>query len=261
MGFFGIGAIQVASRPVFLYICKATKIANSGPILKKLVIAIDGPAGSGKSTTARLVAEKLGYLHLDTGAMYRAVAFKVLQRGIDPANRSAVEALVDSTEVTLKMINGKLRTILDGTDVTEGIRKPDVTRAASLVSSIKKVRQAMVKEQRKIGEEGGVVLEGRDIGSVVFPDADLKIFLTANLEERARRRQHELRQEGVDADFGVIRKEISERDQKDSTRDESPLVKAPGAIEIDTSTLTIEQEVELIVEKAKQLIKQRSQEE
>jgi cytidylate kinase len=233
-------------------------MADSSRILKKLVIAIDGPAGSGKSTTARLVAEKLGYVYLDTGAMYRAVALKTLKMGINPADTPSVEALIDSTEVTLRMDDGKLATILDGQDVTEEIRSPEVTRASSLVSSIRKVREAMVKQQRKIGAEGGVVVEGRDIGSVVFPNADLKIFLTASLAERALRRQRELRAQGTNLDFHVVQKEISQRDEKDSTRDASPLLKAKDAIEIDTSSLTIEEQVDLVVQRAKAIIRERS---
>ena len=221
------------------------------------MIAIDGPAASGKSTTARRVAEGLGYLHLDTGAMYRAVALKALEKRIDPADIRAVEALMKSTEVTLKRVDGQLRTYLDGTDVTEKIRRPEVSKAASSISSIKKVREAMVSEQRRIGKNGGVVLEGRDIGSVVFPNAELKIYLTANLGERARRRQRELREQGVDVTLASIRKQISERDRKDSSRDTSPLVKPPAAIEIDSSDLTVDQQVSIVVEKAKEIIEQK----
>ena len=223
------------------------------------MIAIDGPAASGKSTTARLVAERLGYLHVDTGAMYRAMALKVLEEGIDFSDTSSIETLVDSTEVTLKSINGELRTFLDGVDVTEKIRSREVAKAASSVSTIRRVREAMVKEQRRMGKDGGIVLEGRDIGSVVFPDADLKIFLTAGLEKRVRRRQVELQKQGLQVDLEPLRKEIADRDRKDATRDASPLVKLPDAIEFDTSNLTIEEQVRIVVEKAKEIIRRQNQ--
>ena len=223
------------------------------------MIAIDGPAASGKSTTARLVAERLGYLHVDTGAMYRAMALKVLEEGIDFSDTSSIETLVDSTEVTLKSINGELRTFLDGVDVTEKIRSREVAKAASSVSTIRRVREAMVKEQRRLGKDGGIVLEGRDIGSVVFPDADLKIFLTASLEKRVRRRQVELQKQGLQVDLEPLGKEIADRDRKDATRDASPLVKLTDAIEFDTSDLTIEEQVRIVVEKAKELIRRQNQ--
>jgi cytidylate kinase len=222
------------------------------------VIAIDGPAASGKSTTARLVAERLGYLHIDTGAMYRAVALKVLREEIDPADVKAVEAVVGSTAVTLKRVSGKLRTFLDGVDVTDKIRSREVAKAASIASAFRGVREAMVREQRKLGKDGGIVLEGRDIASVVFPNAELKVFLTASLKERVRRRQRELIEQGVNVDIESLREEISERDRKDATRDASPLVKAPGAIEIDTSNLSIEEQVSLVVERAEKIIREEN---
>lgn len=222
------------------------------------MIAIDGPAASGKSTTARLVAERLGYLHIDTGAMYRAIALKVLREEIDPMDMKAVEPVVDSTAVTLRRVNGKLRTFLDGVDVTEKIRSRQVAKAASLVSAFRNVREAMVREQRRLARDGGIVLEGRDIATVVFPDAELKVFLTASLEERARRRQCELIEQGVKVDLQSLEEEISERDRKDATRDASPLVKAPGAIEIDTSNLSIEEQVKIVVEKAEKIIREEN---
>jgi cytidylate kinase len=224
--------------------------------LKKIVIAIDGPAASGKSTTARLVAKRLGYLHVDTGAMYRAMALKVLQQGLDPTDAKSVEGLVDSTQVTQKQVGGQPRTFLDGVDVTEKIRSREVAAASSLISTNRKVRQVMVKEQRRLGQDGGIVLEGRDIGTVVFPNAPLKIFLTAGLDERARRRQHELHEQGLEVNLESVRDEIADRDTNDATRDASPLVQAQGAIEIDTSGLTIEEQVGLVVEKARKIIEQ-----
>ncbi len=205
------------------------------------------------------MAERLGYLHVDTGAMYRAMALKVLEEGIDFSDTSSIETLVDSTEVRLKSINCELRTFLDGVDVTEKIRSREVAKAASSVSTIRRVREAMVKEQRRMGKDGGIVLEGRDIGSVVFPDADLKIFLTASLENRARRRQVELQKQGLQVDLEPLRKEIADRDRKDATRDASPLVNLPDAIEFDTSNLTIEEQVRIVVEKAKEIIRRQNQ--
>jgi cytidylate kinase len=222
--------------------------------LKKIVIAIDGPAASGKSTTARLVADRLGYLYIDTGAMYRAVALKVLQRRIDPADEKGVETVLGTTSITLKTVKGRLRTFLDGVDVTQEIRSREVARAASFVSTFRKVREGMVKEQRRYGKDGGVVLEGRDIGTVVFPEAQLKIFLTAGLEERAMRRERELLDLGLDVDLDSLRREIAQRDRMDATRDASPLMKAPGAIEIDTSKLSVDEQVELVVEAARKII-------
>lgn len=222
--------------------------------MKKIVIAIDGPAASGKSTTAKLVAERLGYLFVDTGAMYRAVTLKVLEKGIDPKDSDAIARLLEKTEVKLELNNGRLKLLLDGVDVTNKIRKPEITRAVSTVSSIKKVREAMVREQRRMGEQGGIVLEGRDIGTVVFPNADLKIFMVANVRERAKRRQKDLAEQGTKVDLQELIHEIEERDKRDSTREASPLKRAPDAIELDNSELTLEQQADFIVEKALKLI-------
>jgi cytidylate kinase len=224
--------------------------------LKRIVIAIDGPAASGKSTTARLVAERLGYLYIDTGAMYRALALKVLQQRLDPSEEKAVETVVGTTNISLRTVGGRLRTFLDGVDVTKEIRSREVARAASFVSTFRRVREAMVEKQRSYGEDGGVVLEGRDIGTVVFPEAQLKIFLTAGLEERALRRERELVNSGLEVDSDTLRQEIAQRDRMDATRHASPLTKALGAIEIDTSKLTIDEQVDLVVEAAKRIIRE-----
>lgn len=221
---------------------------------RNLVIAIDGPAGSGKSTTARFVADRLGFLHIDTGAMYRAVTLKVLERGLSPHDIEAVSNLIDSTTVELKRRDSSLRVLLDGKDVTDRIRDPDVTRAVSAVSRIRRVREAMVKQQRTMGMSQGVVLEGRDIGTVVFPDADLKIFLVASLEARAERREKELTEKGINISRPELMDEIEERDKLDSTRAESPLKRAADAIEIDTSKLSIQQQVGFVVEKAREIL-------
>lgn len=218
-----------------------------------MVIAIDGPAASGKSTTARLVAARLGYLHIDTGAMYRAITLKILRSGVDEYYSKRLAEIVATTRVELQPMNGRLRVLLDGEDVTDEIRTPAVTTAVSSVSTIRFVREAMVKEQRRIGRNGGVVLEGRDIGTVVFPDADLKIFMVASIEARAERRRRELEAQGIVTDLEMLKREIRQRDEKDSTRDESPLRKAEDAIEVDTSNMTIEEQVEFVVRKAEAL--------
>ncbi len=225
--------------------------------LKQIVIAIDGPAASGKTTTARLVAERLGYLHVDTGAMYRAVTLKVLLHRINIRDAEAVEQLTDGTEIRLERDDGDVKVVLDGEDVTKQIREPEVTKAVSAVSSYEKVREAMVREQRSIGKEGGIVVEGRDTGTVVFPDAQLKIYMVAFVKERARRRQRELKTQGVVSDLESIVQEIVERDEKDSSRRVSPLRKAADAVVLDTSRMTIEQQVEFIVEKAREIINKR----
>ncbi len=219
---------------------------------RRLVIAIDGPAASGKSTTAKLVAGKLGYLHVDTGAMYRAVTLKVLRAGISPDDAAAIGELLKSVRVELRATDGSLRVLLDGKDVTHDIRSVEVTRAVSTVSSLREVRQAMVREQRRLGKAGGIVLEGRDIGTVVFPDADVKFYMVAGLEARARRRQRELAARGVRSSKADLVAELAERDRKDSTRTESPLRKAPDAIEVDTSEMTIEEQVAFVVKKVKE---------
>lgn len=222
--------------------------------LKKLVIAIDGPAASGKSTTARLIAEQLGYLYIDTGAMYRAMTLKVLQRNLNPNQEEEIARLAEDTSIRLERDGGGLKVFLDNQDVTQAIRSQAVTRGVSSVSTIKKVRDVMVREQRRMGASGGIVVEGRDIGTVVFPNADLKVFMVANVEERARRRQKDLRAQGADVPLQQLMDEIIERDWKDSHRDISPLRRADDAVVLDTSSMTIEQQVKFIVERAKSFV-------
>lgn len=211
--------------------------------MKKLVIAIDGPAASGKSTTARLVAGRLGYLHVDTGGMYRAMTLKVLRAGIDPADTAAIDVLAAGTTITVAAVGGREGIGLDGEDVSDAIRSPEVTRAVSQVSAVRSVRELMVREQRRLAANGAVVLEGRDIGSVVLPGADVKIFLVADPAERARRRRKELLARGVDIPLAELEREIRERDRRDSSREISPLKKADGAVEVDTSSLTVDEQV------------------
>jgi cytidylate kinase len=223
----------------------------------KLVIAIDGPAASGKSTTARLVAQRLGYLHVDTGAMYRAATLKVLRAGIPSGDAGQIATLIEASHIELRDVNGHLKVFLDGEDVSDAIRTQEVTRAVSAVSGIRRVRDVMVREQRRMGRDGGIVLEGRDIGSVVFPDADLKFFLVAGIDARAKRRSRELEERGIAADPEALRDEIRERDRVDSTRAESPLVRPAGAVELDTSDMTIEQQVAFVVGSAKRMMEGR----
>lgn len=214
----------------------------------RLIIAIDGPAASGKSTTARHVAERLGYTYIDTGAMYRAVTLAVLRNGLDPNDRAAVEAIAAEVSVQLRHSpEGNQIVLLNGEDVSVAIRAPEVTADVSAVSSHEGVRRRLVQIQHTIGAEGGIVMDGRDIGTVVFPDADLKIFMVADIRARAERRRAELLAMGSDVTVDGLADQIAARDHLDSSRANSPLRRADDAIEIDTSALDIEQQVELVV--------------
>jgi cytidylate kinase len=220
-----------------------------------LIIAIDGPAGSGKSTTARLVAEKLELLHLDTGAMYRAVALKMLKHGVELTDRDSLQKLLDSTIVAQKESEEGLRILLDGADVTEAIRTPEISLWVGPVSEHPVVREHLVEWQRSLAKEGGVVLEGRDIGTVVFPEADLKIFLVADVHVRALRRQKEMGARGIEQHIDDVEEALTTRDQRDSTREHSPLRKADDAVEIDTTHITIGDQVAEIVKLAQRIKK------
>jgi cytidylate kinase len=215
--------------------------------MSSLIIAIDGPAGAGKSTVAKGVADRLGYLYIDTGAMYRAVAYKCLQAGISISDAKAVVALAMRTQISLANIDGEQHVYADGEDVTAAIRSPEATRASSPVSAIPGVRKRLVELQRGMAESGGVVMEGRDIGTVVFPNAQVKVFLTASAEERARRRVEQLRETGVEADPAKIAAEMRERDLRDSSRADAPLSKARDAVLLDTDGLSIDQVIEAII--------------
>jgi len=215
------------------------------------VVAIDGPAGAGKSTVTKRVAKALGYLIVDTGALYRAVALAAQRATLDFDDVEGVgalaEALAEREGVKLVGDAEGTRVLLDGEDVSGSIRTPLVSQGASKVSAQPRVRAALLELQRAGGREGGVVLEGRDIGTVVFPDAEAKVFLTASVEERARRRFEELRASGVNVEFHGVRAEVVERDQRDSTRPIAPLRQAEDAIVLDSSTLSIDQVVARIV--------------
>jgi CMP/dCMP kinase len=201
-----------------------------------LIIAIDGPSGAGKSTLAKRLAKELNFVYLDTGAMYRALALKVLRLGIELTDDARLAQLIASTEIDLKETEGKLEVWLDGTDVAGDIRTPEVSQMASKVSALPAVRSRMAELQRVMGRRGSVVAEGRDIGTVIFPEAEVKVFLDASVCERARRRYDELRASGRAVDLDDTRREIEERDKRDSERDLAPLRKAADARVIDSSS-------------------------
>jgi cytidylate kinase len=203
------------------------------------------------------VAHKLGYLHIDTGAMYRAITLKALDEKIDLSDKNKIVRLARTSTIRLEVENCTTKVFLEGIEVTKRIRTQLVSRSVSTVSSYEGVREVMVQEQQKMAASGGVVLEGRDIGTVVLPKAELKIFMVASVEERARRRKGELTLVGIEANQDDLIKEIEMRDQKDSTRAVSPLRKAPDAIELDTSHLTIEEQVDFILERAKEIIREK----
>lgn len=211
------------------------------------IVAIDGPVGAGKSTVARSVAQRLGYRYIDTGAMYRSVAWMAQGRGVDLKEDAAVAALARSLQVEFVPAGTSQRVIVNGVDATEQIRTPQVSEGASVVSAYPAVREAMVALQRRLGSDGGVVMEGRDIGTVVFPDAEVKVYLDASPEERARRRYEELEARGVRVDFETLRRAEEERDRRDVTRDHSPLRRADDAVVIDTTGRSVEGTVEEIV--------------
>lgn len=221
---------------------------------RQLVIAIDGPAGSGKSTTARLVAQKLGYIYLDSGAMYRAATLKVLRHGIPSSAEDEIAELVRQSSIVISFSEGEQHVLLDGENVNGEIRSQEVTASVSTVAKIPKVREVLVEKQRQMAKNQSIVAEGRDMTTVVFPCADLKIYLHASLDERARRRQKDFTEKGVHLSEDTLREEINTRDKVDSSREHSPLRQADDAIVLDTTTLTIEQQVEFVLKEAQRLL-------
>lgn len=211
----------------------------------KTIVSIDGPAGSGKSTIARIVASKLGFTYVDTGAMYRAITWKALEEGVAPLDEPLLKELARASK--LEMTEDKI--FINGHDVTDKIRTLPVTRSVSAVSSLGGVREAMVELQRSMAQaaEKGAVIEGRDIGTVVFPDATLKIYLDASVEERARRRQLDLKEAHVDMDLEKLKEEITRRDEYDSTRKHSPLRKPEDSVVLDTTDKSIDQVVDEVI--------------
>ena len=212
---------------------------------KRIVIAIDGPAGAGKSTIARAIAARLGFVYIDTGAMYRAVALWALRTGVSESDMHRLGQLAAAAQISF--VAGSNSVLLNGEDVTEVIRSPEVAALASKVSTVGAVRRALVEKQREMSAEASVVMEGRDIGSVVFPDAQVKIFLDAEPSIRADRRVRELHRSGAPVDRTATAEEISERDRRDRTRNESPMVQAPDAVYLDTSGLSVEEVEEAIL--------------
>lgn len=209
-------------------------------------VAIDGPAGAGKSSVSREVARRLGFVYLDSGAMYRAVAFAALSSGTQLTDIEQVTALANTVEITFDQ-SVPPHVFLNGDDVTVAIRTPEIGNAASIVSQISGVRSAMVKQQQRLGVSDNIVMEGRDIGTVVFPDAEVKIYLTASVTERARRRAEELVASGMDVDISDIEQQISERDFRDMNREDSPLRIAAGAWELNTDGITVDEVISMIV--------------
>lgn len=224
--------------------------------MRKLIIAIDGPVGSGKSSVARRVAELLGYTYLDTGAMYRAMALKALRSGVALGDVPQLEVLGDQTRIELATREGGgQRVLLDGSDVTSDIRTPAVAQATSKLAVIPEVRRIMVAEQRRAGHHGGVVMEGRDIGTVVFPDADLKIYLDASVEVRAQRRFSEHQARGEKITLQQMIEEVRERDERDMKRITSPLKPAPDSVLVDSTAMDQEEVARLITK----LVREREQ--
>ncbi|NWF90280.1 MAG: (d)CMP kinase [Ignavibacteriaceae bacterium] len=217
-------------------------------MFRRFIVAIDGPAGSGKSTSAKLVAQKLGFLYIDTGAMYRAITFLAMEKNI-LNSQNEVSKLAETCVMKLRFVEGKTQIHVDDKDLTKEIRSPEVNAKVSEISKIQGVRQALVQKQREMAaENAGVVMEGRDIGTVVFPNADVKIYLIASLDERSKRRAKEFAEQGKNITVEAVKENLVQRDIIDSTREFAPLTKASDAIEVDTSNITIEEQVEIIVQ-------------
>lgn len=215
-------------------------------------VAIDGPAGAGKSSVAKAAAEKLGFVYVDTGALYRTIALYLLEHGIDPQDPAAVEAALPSIKVGLEHTPEGQKMFLCGRDVTGLIRTQEVSMATSHCSAIPAVRSYLLELQRKLARENNVLMDGRDIGTVVLPHAQLKVFLTASAEERANRRVKQLRESGQEADYDHILKEIIQRDYQDSHREAAPLKQAEDAVLLDTSGMKLEESVEVLVKLVRQ---------
>ncbi|MFA3782767.1 (d)CMP kinase [Melioribacteraceae bacterium 4301-Me] len=221
---------------------------------KNIVIAIDGPAGSGKSTAAKNLAERLGLIYVDTGAMYRAITYLAIQKGIVNDRNSVIE-LARNVKLKLKFENGITRVFVNNKEITDKIRSAEINDKVSDISKIPEVRAELVKIQRKLGEDGNLIAEGRDTTTVVFPDADLKIYLTASIDERARRRHKEFLEKGINISLDEVKANLEKRDKLDSERDVSPLKKADDAIEFDNTNISIADEIETLLKKIKEIDK------
>ena len=213
----------------------------------KIAVAVDGPAGAGKSSISKIVAKKLGYLYIDTGAMYRSVTWAVLHNHVDVNNQKAVEALLPELDLTMEASDDSCKVFIAGQDVTDFIRTPQVNNAVSIVASYKGVRQYLVERQRLMAEAGGVILDGRDIGSVVLPNAELKIYLTASVEARAMRRYLEVKGTVNEQTLEDIKDSVMQRDDMDKNRKESPLIQVEDAVLVDSSEMTFDETVEHIL--------------
>lgn len=222
--------------------------------MSRLVIAIDGPSGVGKSTLGKALARRLGYLYIDSGAVYRAVAVKALNSNTPLSDKAAVARIALDSIIKLEGDPDRLKIFLDGRDVTTEIRLPDASRAASIVATIAEVREAVVEKLRDMSRAGGIIMDGRDIGTRVFPCAQVKIFLEASPDVRALRRFEEEREIGRDVSLEQVKSELEERDRRDSTRDVTPLVKAPDALLLDTSALPLDRVIDRVLE----IVKSRS---
>lgn len=214
---------------------------------KRISIAIDGPAAAGKSTVAKVVAKKLSYVYIDTGAMYRTITYAALERKVDIENEEKLMGVVKNVNIEFQQGENTQLVFLNGQDVSEVIRTPEVTNRVSIVAKHRLVREEMVRRQQELAEKGGVVMDGRDIGTHVLPDAEVKIFMLASVEERAERRHLENINKGFDSNLEQLKKEIAQRDKLDSEREVSPLKKADDALELDTTSLSIEEVVQKIM--------------
>ena len=221
--------------------------------MSKIIIGIDGPAGSGKSTLSKMVSERLGFTYLDTGAMYRAITYLAIKKEIVD-DEEAVSTFVRGLDVILKFENGNTRVFVNEEEVTDFIRTPEVNSKVSEIARMPAVRKELVRMQKRMGEIGNIVAEGRDTTTVVFPDADLKIYLIASVDVRAERRHKEFSEKGIDIDIEEVKANLRKRDEIDSGREISPLKKAENAIEVDTSTLSVDEEFEILIENIKKKI-------
>ncbi|HPY95729.1 MAG TPA: (d)CMP kinase [Candidatus Cloacimonadota bacterium] len=221
---------------------------------KNIIIAIDGPAASGKSTTAKRLAEELKFLYIDTGAMYRACALYAIEHHTNLKDVSSVEAMLNQIDILFKTIDSKNLIFLNNRDITDLIRTPEVSQKASEIATIANVRHRMVFLQREMAKNSSVIMDGRDIGSFVFPKADFKFFMLATLDARTKRRQIEMQEKGLEVDFEQLREELAWRDANDANRDIAPLIKANDAVEVNTTTMSIEEQVDFILKKIREKI-------
>lgn len=221
--------------------------------MRKINIAIDGHSACGKSTTAKAVAKELGYIYIDTGAMYRAVTHYFMTAKIAVSDGEAVAKALENIHIEFRKVNAQVHTFLNGEDVEAIIRRPEVAEQVSTVSAVSAVRRAMVAQQQAMGKSKGVVMDGRDIGTVVFPDAELKIFMTADPDIRAQRRLEELQQKGITQDIQTVKANLLHRDELDSNREDSPLRMAEDSIVIDTSDITPEQQVQVVLDRFREI--------